>query len=388
MTGRFADVTLNELRRMLRDYTLLVIALVGPVVFATITSLAFSSFDHPKPVRLVVTTGSPASASNGLVRAIQRDSLLEQVALVQVVSSAAQARAMIRDGTADAGLILPADAGLGPGGVPRLRGTADALETQQQPLAAEVASAVLQTIGGQEWLGHVVHTSLTGLVSARILRGVVPTSPVTLSDRPASSRSLTAATYYGSSMAVVFLLFVVMPMAKSLWAERRNNTLDRLLASGVSRWTIVAGKALAAQLAGMVSVAVVWAASTFVFHASWGDPAGVVVLIAVTVAAAVAISFGIAAVVKTEASMDGVVAVVTFVLVLAGGNFVPPAALPGGLRQLSLVTPNGWALRGFLDLATTTGGVASILTPLLAIAAFAVVIWAITAARLGRLMSP
>lgn len=388
MTGRFAQVALNELRGMIRDYTLLVIALVGPVVFATITSLAFSSFDHPKPVRLVVTTGSAASARDGLVRAIRRDNLLQHVALVRVVPSAAQARAMIRDGSADAGLILPAGAGLGPGGVPRLRGTADALDTQQQPLAAEVADAVLQTIGGQEWLGHVVHTSLSGLVPARALRRLAPTSPVTLADLPASSRSLTAATYYGSSMAVVFLLFVVMPMAKSLWAERRNNTLDRLLASGVSRWAIVAGKALAAQLAGMVSVAVVWAASTFIFHAAWGDPAGVAVLIAVTVAAAVAISFGVAAVVRTEASMDGVVAVITFVLVLAGGNFVPPAALPGGLRQLSLLTPNGWALRGFLDLATSTGGVAAILTPLLAIAAFTAVIWVVTAARLGRLMSP
>ncbi len=391
MTGnRLAHITLNELRSRLHDYTLLIITLVAPVIFATITSLAFAGYDHPQRERLVVTTGSADSSRNSLVRAIQADSVLQQVAVVDVVPSAAQARALIRDGSADAGLILSPQARLGPGRTPQLGGVADVLESQQQPLAAEVAQAVLQTIGGQEWLNHVVVTTLDGVVSdpPGTLRGFTPRNPVTLTDLAASSRTLTAATYYGSSMAIVFLLFVVTPMAKSLWTERQNNTLERLLASGVSRWTIVTGKALAAQLTGMLSVATVWAVSTIVFHADWGDPAGIGLLITVTVAAAVALSFGIASVVRTEASMDGLVATVTFVLVLAGGNFIPPAALPGALRRLSLVTPNGWALRGFLDLATSNGGVSAIRASVLALIAFAAIIWLVIATRLRTLVSP
>ncbi len=363
MTGnRLAHITLNELRSRLHDYTLLIITLVAPVIFATITSLAFAGYDHPQRERLVVTTGSADSSRNSLVRAIQADSVLQQVAVVDVVPSAAQARALIRDGSADAGLILSPQARLGPGRTPQLGGVADVLESQQQPLAAEVAQAVLQTIGGQVWLNHVVVTTLDGVVSdpPGTLRGFTPRNPVTLTDLAASSRTLTAATYYGSSMAIVFLLFVVTPMAKSLWTERQNNTLERLLASGVSRWTIV----------------------------DWGDPAGIGLLITVTVAAAVALSFGIASVVRTEASMDGLVATVTFVLVLAGGNFIPPAALPGALRRLSLVTPNGWALRGFLDLATSNGGVSAIRASVLALIAFAAIIWLVIATRLRTLVSP
>ncbi|HUC27632.1 MAG TPA: ABC transporter permease [Streptosporangiaceae bacterium] len=388
--GRFVHITINELRGRARDYTLLVVALVGPVVFATITSLAFASFDNPKPVRLVVTTGTASSASNSLVRGIQRDSLLQQAALVRVTPSVAQAQALVRDGGADAGLLLPAQSRLGPGGTPEFRGVAEVLETQQQPLAGEVAEVALQTIGGQDWLRHVVLKSLNGLVpeDSSTLRRLAPKSPVTLTDGPASSRSLTAATYYGSSMAIVFLLFVVTPMAKSLWTERQNKTLDRLLASGVSRWAIVVSKAASAQVIGTLSVTAVWVASTFAFHASWGNPLAVFLLISVTVAAAAALSFGIATAVRTEASMDGAVATVTFVIVLAGGNFVPPAALPDGLRQLSLVTPNGWALRGFLDLATSAGGVGAIGPTLLAILAFTVVIWLVIAARLRKLTSP
>jgi ABC-2 type transport system permease protein len=386
MTGTHCvQVMLGELRARLRDRTLIVIALVAPVVFATITSLAFASFDHPQPVRLVLTVDSADPAANGLVRAIVDSPRLRKVAIVTVAPSGPTVRARIRAGAADAGIILPAGSRLGRGGVPHLGGVAEILQTQQKPIAAGVAEAVLQQVGGEEWLNRVVLATLGAHGSSRSL---VPRNPVTLTDVQASSRTLSAATYYGSSMAIVFLLFTVTPMAKSLWAERLNNTLARLLSSGVHRWAIVAGKALAAQVTGTASVATVWLVTSLAFHADWGDPGAVALLITVTVAATVALSFGIAALIRTEESMDGLVGTVTFVLVLAGGNFVAPADLPAALRQVGLFTPNGWALRGFLDLATATGGVSLIAAPVLALLAFTAGLWLVVAARLRTLVSP
>lgn len=383
-------LAVNELRSRLNDQTLAMVAIAAPLIFATVTSLAFASFDNPRPVRLVMTTGSAASPRNSLVLSIEGNALVRQVADISVVSSVAQARNRVRDGSADAGIILPAGATLGRGGVPQLRGGAEVLESRTQPLATEVAEAVLQTVGGQQWLNHVVLGTLQEIVPepSRTLRAFVPRDPVSLTDVPASHRTLTAATYYGSSMAIVFLLFVTTPLAKSLWTERQNNTLERLLTTGASRWAIVLGKAIAAQLIGMVSVATVWLVSTFVFHARWGAPAGVGVLIAATVAAAVALSFAMASVVRTEASMDGLAATVTFVLVLAGGNFVPPANLPDVLRHVSMATPNGWTLRGFLGLATSDGGISAVATPALVLLSFTAVIWLVIAARLKALVSP
>ncbi|MGZ4697124.1 MAG: hypothetical protein ACXVGT_06585 [Oryzihumus sp.] len=59
----------------------------------------------------------------------------------------------------------------------------------------------------------------------------------------------------------------------------------------------------------------------------------------------------------------------TFGLVLLGGNFIFISAAPPTLRTLSLFTPNGWALRAFTDLAGGAGWTAA-LPPLLAILAF------------------
>jgi ABC-2 type transport system permease protein len=388
--NRWSQVMLNEVRNRLRDHTLLIVAVVAPIIFATITSFAFASFNQSQPVHLAITDRSSDPGQDSLLRAIAADPQVRKVAVVDIVSSPSAARARIISGSADAGLILPAGASLGAGGIPQVAGAAEVLESQQKPIGAAVAEAVLQTIGGEEWLNHVVLASLSGTAAdpSTTLHTFTPHNPITLTDVQASSRSLNAATYYGSSMAIVFLLFSVMPAAKSLWGERQNNTLQRLLSSGVSRWAIVAGKAVAAQVTGMLSMLSVWAVTVLAFHADWGSPGAVVLLITATVAAAVAISFAIASLVRTEESLDGLVAVATFVLVLIGGNFVPPADLPGGLRLAGLFTPNGWALRGFLDLATASGAIATIALPLFALLGFTAGIWLFTATRMRALVTP
>ncbi len=58
-------------------------------------------------------------------------------------------------------------------------------------------------------------------------------------------------------------------------------------------------------------------------------------------------------------------------LALLGGNFVLVSVAPPPLRRLALSTPNDWALRGYTDLATTGGGVATVVVPVLEILAFA-----------------
>lgn len=64
-------------------------------------------------------------------------------------------------------------------------------------------------------------------------------------------------------------------------------------------------------------------------------------------------------------SSDGAIAAevaraVAFVFALLGGAFIPPGDLPGALQGLSLLTPTGWALRGFAELSAGGGGVADV----------------------------
>jgi ABC-2 type transport system permease protein len=56
------------------------------------------------------------------------------------------------------------------------------------------------------------------------------------------------------------------------------------------------------------------------------------------------------------------------------------------MRRLALLTPNGWALRGFTDLATGSGHIGTVGTPVAAILTFTAVVGIIAAVSARRLV--
>jgi ABC-2 type transport system permease protein len=63
---------------------------------------------------------------------------------------------------------------------------------------------------------------------------------------------------------------------------------------------------------------------------------------------------------RTERQADGFASLLTFGLVLLGGNFVFIGGAPPLVRTLALLTPNGWALRALTDLAGGAAGPAAL----------------------------
>jgi ABC-2 type transport system permease protein len=57
---------------------------------------------------------------------------------------------------------------------------------------------------------------------------------------------------------------------------------------------------------------------------------------------------------------------IVFGLAILGGNFVFLSSAPKLVRTLALATPNGWALRAFMDMSTGAGA-GSAVQPVLAI---------------------
>ncbi|HSR28175.1 MAG TPA: ABC transporter permease, partial [Actinomycetes bacterium] len=165
------------------------------------------------------------------------------------------------------------------------------------------------------------------------------------------------------SMAIFFLFFTVSFGARSVLAERRQGTMKRLLASAASPSGVLAGKALAAFVLGTSSVLVMWLATTLVFGADWGDPVAVVALTISSVLSAIGITALVVTLAKSEEQAEGFSSLVVFTLALLGGNFVYLAQLPETLQRVSLLTPNGWALRGFVDLVADGGGLATVAVP-------------------------
>jgi ABC-2 type transport system permease protein len=134
-------------------------------------------------------------------------------------------------------------------------------------------------------------------------------------------------------------------------------------------------------------VLVVWATTTWLLGATWGDPVGVLVLTLAVVAAMGAIALLVTVLARTEAQADAATAGLGFALALLGGNFFPPGSLPSFMEKLSLLTPNGWGLQGYGALAIDGKGLEAVWTPVLALLAITVAFGVVAVERFRRLVT-
>jgi ABC-2 type transport system permease protein len=307
---------------------------------------------------------------------------------------AGEARALVDRGDADAAFLLPAgfSASVQRGG----SATITVLESGENPIAGQVARSLAEAYAaGLAATQLAVRTALAvsgqppTAEEARELgeRAAAGRLPVRLTEGQVGGRTIEAANYFGPSMAIFFLFFTVSFGARSILAERRQGTLRRLLASAAPPGGVLAGKALAAFTLGTASVLVMWLATTLVFGADWGDPLAVVALTVSSVLSAIGITALVVTLARTDEQAEGVSSLVVFTLALLGGNFVYLAQLPEVLQRVSLLTPNGWALRGFVDLVADGGGLATVAAPVAVTLAVGVVTGGLALYRARRMVA-
>jgi ABC-2 type transport system permease protein len=383
----------KDLRQRVRDRSGLVIAFVAPFVLAAIIGLAFGSGDTSR----FSATYAVADADRGPAAARFVDGVLAGPGLAEVVTlrrvGAAEARELVDRGDADAAFLIPAgfSTSVRQGG----SATITVLESGANPVAGQVASSLAEGYAAQVTAtGLSVRTALdaagrppTQAEATRLAeRAAAAQPPVRLVDGGVGARQIKPANYFGPSMAIFFLFFTVSFGARSLLVERRQGTLRRLLASAAPPGAVIAGKALAAFVLGVTSVLVMWVATTLVFGADWGDPLAVVALTTSSVLAAIGITALVVTLARTDEQADGYASLVVFTLALLGGNFIYIAQLPDLLQRLSLLTPNGWALRGFVDLVADGGGLATVAAPVAVTAAFGVATGLVALVRARRMV--
>ena len=356
----------KDLRQRLRDRSALVIAFIAPFVLAAIIGLAFGGDDAFR--------ASYAVADRGPVAAGFTDGVLASPGLRDLVTvrevDPGEARALVDRGEVDAAFLLPA--GLSASVQAGRPATVTVVEAGDNPIAGQVARALAEAYAAElTATGLAVTTALDAAgrpsaeAEARRLgeRAAAGRLPVRLAEGQVSGRTIEAANYFGPSMAIFFLFFTVSFGARSILAERQQGTMRRLLATAAPPGGVLAGKALAAFTLGTSSVLVMWLATTVVFGADWGDPVAVVALTISSVLSAIGITALVVTLARTDEQADGYSSLVVFTLALLGGNFVYLAQLPEALQRVSLLTPNGWALRGFVDLVADGGGLATVAVP-------------------------
>ncbi len=376
------------LRQRLRDRSAIVFSVVTPLGLA----LAFSML-IPNEFSSYHTSFAVVDADNGHVSQILVDDVLGAivdagVADVTPEPNEAAAAEAVRAGRVGAAIVIPAGftAAVESGQPAQIRVLggeyAVALEIARSAVGrfADDVGSVQLMVATTAATGGVVDQATVAAAQAT----VAEPSPIAVTETATAYLQADLATFYGAAMAIMFVFFATQYGSLALLSDREQGTMTRLLAAPVRPASILFGASLAGLALGLVSMTVLWAATTLFVGASWGQPILVATLILAAVIAAMGISTVVATLAKTPRAAGGLNAIVALSLAAIGGVFIPLSQAPEGLVVVSQITPHYWFLRAINTLASPSSGLADILPSVIVLVGMGVVLGAIGLARARR----
>ena len=185
-----------------------------------------------------------------------------------------------------------------------------------------------------------------------------------------------------AGMCVQFILFMGIDAGMVVLYQRRSGLWKRLQAAPLSRYAIIGSRAASAAIVAMVIMLVVFGFARVVFgvkiEGSFAGFLGVCVAFAIMTA-----TFGLLVAVlgKTPEATRGIAILVTLILVMLGGSWVPAFIFPQWLQKASFAVPTRWAVDGLDAMIWRGSGFDAALGPMGALLAFAAVFGAVAVWR-------
>lgn len=388
-------IAAKDLRLRLRDRSAIVTAFIAPLGLATIITFAFGGGGAGFHATFAVVDEDGGGLAKTFVDGVLGAPGLKESITLRRIPSSEKARALAAADEVSAAIIIPEGftAAIRSGQPARI----EVVRHVENRISGEIAQALADGFAAEI---NAVGLSVTTAVAAApqtnlnpfriqelIERATGERIPVRVTEGRVGARAVSQASYFGPSMAIFFLFFTVQSGALSILVERREGTLSRLLASPVTPGAVLWGKGISAFALGLLSLTTMAVATTLLLGANWGDPLAVAVLASATVLAAMGITTLVIVSSRTEEQAAGLSAIVAAALALLGGNFIPINLAPPAVQLLALATPHGWAMRGFVDLVASGGGVETILRPIGALLAIAITTGAVAAARARNMVA-
>ena len=373
-------IALNELRRRLRDRSVLIGCLAAPLLMSAVLGLSFAGSSSTQVVRVGVSGASPQ-----LTAAAVHDSQLPSGVSVVSMPSEQAVKAAVADGRLDSGVaVLPGQIHLSSLLVPVVDPGAtptpgfDVVTRGTSQLGQEYAESVAAGISSVLYAGHVPHRG----------DGSADPATVAITTQSVGHGGKVNLNFFAPNIAVVFLFIGSGLGMRSILMERAAGTLSRITAAPLRPAQIVLGKLLAIFVTGLATIFVIWAVTTFAFGADWGDPLGVLLLCIGATAAMCGIGVFLTSLAKTEQQAFGITLLVGWPWRCSVATSSRRDRSPMCFQVLALGTPNGWALVGFGRLDQLGEPASSIIGPFFVLLAIAAVAGGLALTRVKKMVEP
>ncbi|MCL4550442.1 MAG: ABC transporter permease [Bacteroidetes bacterium] len=175
--------------------------------------------------------------------------------------------------------------------------------------------------------------------------------------------------------AMMFLLFSLTGAATSLFEEKQEGTLKRMLCMPVTRTQILLGKYLYTILLGIVQLLILFIFSWMLFNVDiWSNFGNLMIVIIVSAAAAVAFGMLITSFAKTLSQANGISTLLILVMSAIGGSWFPTSFLPNWMQIASKATLTYWSVEAFLQVLWRQASFSGIVTNVAVLLSIAILI--------------
>ena len=149
---------------------------------------------------------------------------------------------------------------------------------------------------------------------------------------------------------MMFLLFSLTGASTSLFEEKQEGTLKRLLCMPVNRAQILWSKYIYAIILGFIQLLVLFIFSWALFGVEiWANFINLLIVIISSSAAAVAFGMLITSFVSSLSQANGLSTLLILVMSAVGGSWFPTSILPNWMQLISKATITYWSVEAFLQ---------------------------------------
>ncbi len=250
--------------------------------------------------------------------------------------------------------------------------------TVQQSLQDDLTSVNMRVRAAKSWSTYsgdswsVMYDKLTSEAAAK---------PVTLEKDTVSkgtqATSLNNMSGRAAGFSILFVMIVMMVATGTILEARKNGVWYRMMSTPASKAQILGGYILSFFVLGWIQFGMLMLLTNLLFHVTWGNIIGNIVLVSAMLLAIVGLALFIAGMVKTSEQQAAIGNIVVASTCMISGMYWPLEIEPAFMQRIADFIPQTWAMRGFTELIARGGSVSDIASYAGILLAFAAVFFII-----------
>jgi len=343
-----------NMRRTVKDRRVAFFALLMPLVIILLVGLLFGGSLRRLPVGVIDERGdSPL-----------RQQLAKSPALkLKTYHSLSTVRRDVRRGRIMAGIVIPTSSA---------GDTAEPVTLVSQPgrqetvtVRAALASATAALGAPSAGIAPVVRHSVHGKIGRK------DPSPYS---------------YTSAGNLLLFTFVNSLALSAALVNTRQLGITRRMLATPTSSATVVFGELLGRLGVAAGQAIALLAFGAFVFDVHWGDPRGVIPVVALYVLVSTGAGLLVGTLAKSEEQAISIAIPVGVGLAMLGGCMWPLSIVGPLMRAVGHLTPQAWAMDSFLHLVLAGDTAGSVVPAIVVLAGFAIGLMTVATWRMRQVV--